>query len=94
MTLKQFIFKKMDVDGYVLDYEVAKFLGREPNYRTVENYKKNWRRLKNDKTRFADEEIIEKIHFNRGYYIRLKGMDKHSLYKVGKDFYSSINIKK
>lgn len=90
MTIKQKIFEKLEKDGYCTDSDLAKIYGKEPNYYTAEQYKKAWLKLKFDRERFGDEEIIKKSHHNRGYYIQLKGMDKYAFYKVSKDFYNEV----
>lgn len=90
MSIKSKIWEKLDKDGYILDSDLAKIYGNEPNFATAEQYKKQWVKFKFDKDEFAGKEIIEKKHSRNGYYIRLKGMDKFTWYKVSKDFYNFV----
>jgi hypothetical protein len=92
MSIKQKIWDKLDKDGYCTDSDLAKIYGKEPNFYTSEIYKKAWLKLKLEKEEFKDKEIVEKHHSKGKYLIRLKGMDKFSWYKVGKDFYNTINF--
>jgi adenylate kinase family enzyme len=48
-SLKQFIFEKMANDGYVMDKELAKFCGGEPDFSLAENYKEQYRRIEREK---------------------------------------------
>ena len=53
-TLKQFIFSKLEAGEYILDKDVANFLGKEPNFCTAEEYKREWHSLNSYKERFED----------------------------------------
>ena len=92
-NIKQLIWQKLNEQGYILDQDIAKIYGKEPNFCVAESYKQQWRKFQNDKSRFDDENIIEKTKGNRKYLIRTEGMPEHSFYKVGKEFWETIKIK-
>ena len=89
-SIKQKIWNKLDKDGYCTDSDLAKIYGKEPNFSTAEEYKRAWHKLRAEKLEFADKEIVEKHHSGRRYFVRLKGMDRNTWYKVGKDFYNLL----
>jgi len=80
----------MDKDGYVLDYELAKIYGKEPNFCTAEIYKRQWSKLNADKEYFADKKIIEKEHHKGKYLVRFEGLEENQFMKVGRDFYLTL----
>jgi len=94
-TLKQFVFQKMKEQGYILDQEAAKFLGKdkELNFCTVEEYKRQYLSFENAKERFKDikNPIVEK--HRRGYYIRNNEMEEHAWYKIPKSYYEYLKNK-
>ena len=72
-SLKQFVFERMNNQGYIPDGELAKFCGGEPNFCTASGYSREYTKLKEAKRYFAELEksptvIISKGH--RKYLIR------------------------
>jgi hypothetical protein len=96
-TLKQFIFNKLEKGEYILDQDVARFLGKEKevNYYTVEKYKKEYYRFKNAKERFEDFENkgIELSKVNRKYLIRNNEMPEHQWFQIPKSYYEYLKEK-
>lgn len=44
-TLKQIIFEGMDKNGYITDNQICLQLDKEPSFKTIEEYKRQWRKL-------------------------------------------------
>ena len=96
MKIKQFIFKEMENKGYVLDQEVFNFLGKEPNYYTIELYKKEWLGFKRAKEYFIDFEnnkntIIRKS--GRRYLIIIKMSESLGWYLIPKSYFNYLKEK-
>jgi len=100
-TLKQFIFKKLDAGEYILDKDVANFLGKEPNFYTAEEYKREWHSLNSYKERFEDF-IKDKTAFiskyknsykyaKTKYFLSNADMDKdNQSWKITKAYYEYL----
>jgi hypothetical protein len=86
MNLKQKIFEVLDLTGYLTDQEAARMYGKdkEINFCTVEEYKRQWRKLQADRNFFADKKII-KVEKHGKY--RIAELENGDLYRIGKDFY-------
>lgn len=83
-TLKSKIFQALDEHDYLTDTMVAKIWGKEPDWTTAEEYKRQWRRLKADREFFKDIKILSLEKTKRGH---LAEYEKGKYYKIGKDFY-------
>lgn len=86
-NLKNFIFLRLDEKGYILDSEVAKFCKKEPNFSTVEEYKRQWRKLQNDKQFFSDKKIIKADKHGRRHYVQTTV----GMYQCGKDYFKKLS---
>lgn len=85
-NIKKQIFKKLDEIGYLTDTEVAKLYGKEPNWLTVEEYKRQWERLQKDKMFFSGKKIIHATKAKRRCLVdTLDGS-----YIVGREFFNEI----
>jgi len=89
--IKKRIWEKLDKDGYITDSELAKIYGKEPNWYTAIEYKRQWRKFNFDKEYFDGKKIIEKKHYRNRYLVRTEGMDDDQYIRVGKDYYLSLN---
>lgn len=72
-SLKQFIFEEMKRKGYVLDKELAKFQGKEPNFYQASVYAGEYRKLEHAKEHFKvfeDDPNTILHHVGRKYLIR------------------------
>lgn len=89
-TLKKFIFEEMEKKGYVLDQEVYKFLGREPDYYTVSVYKTEFENLRRYTEHFKDlpNKVISKG--NRKYLLRNSMSEGLGWYKIPKVYYKYL----
>jgi len=83
MNKKQKLFKHLDEHRYATDSDVARIWGGEPNWSTVEEYKRQWQRLANDKEYFADKEILGIEKWGRKHLAELKGGHRY----ISKLFY-------
>ena len=93
-TLKQFVFSEMKKKDYVLDQEVHIFLDKEDvNYYTVEQYKKDYKRLEWAKEYFKDikNPMLQKTY--RKYLIRDNSWEAGQ-YKIIPKIYYDYLIKK
>jgi hypothetical protein len=84
-NLKQFIFKKMEEQGYILDQELYKFCGREPNFSTAEIYKREYLNFKNAKEYFKDFKNPILSHYKKRYSIGHKGINEW--WKIPKSYF-------
>ena len=93
-SLKQFIFKEMKIKGYVLDQEVFNFLGKEPNFSTVELYKDEYRRFEFLKKRFEEfvkDPTAEIEKCGRWHSLTSAEMKKeHRIYKIPKTYFEYL----
>ena len=67
MNLKQFVFQKLKDKGCVLDSELAKFCKGEPNFYTTSQYTREYYKLANAKSYFADFENDPKTVITKGH---------------------------
>ena len=93
MTLKQFIQESVDKGEYLSDQQVFKFLGEEPNWGTIEEYKREAITLKRDKDYFAD--LIESKNYkvekhHRRYLIRDNAWRENEYKKISKAYYEFL----
>jgi hypothetical protein len=88
ISLKQFIFEKLEKEEAVTDFDICYFLGYEPNYNTIESYKESYRKLKRDIEFFKDKDI-ERIAKIRGRYVAILKNDEGAYYasKEYKDYW-------
>ena len=94
-TLKQFIFRKMSKGNYILDQDLARFVGKdkEVNFYTAECYKREYLNFENDKQFFKDWEINHNTiiaHYRRRYQIS-RGENKW--YKISKAYFLYLKEK-
>lgn len=77
-TLKQFIFKLLSEKGYVLDRDLAKFCNGEPNYDTVEIYKREWQNINwyLENTNYHNDPTAEIHKGYRRYVVRNEEIKK------------------
>ena len=61
------------------------------NWYNASEYVRIWKRLRADQVFFADKKIIEKHKGHRCHMVRIEGQEDGSFYKVGKEFFASIN---
>lgn len=87
MTLKQFIFKQMEKNGYVLDVEVARFTKKEFSFNTVEEYKREYKSLEWAKEQYKDLKNPELKHSGRRYLIRDKNWEDNLYQVIPKSYY-------
>lgn len=92
MSIKQKIFEKLDKDGYCTDQDTADIYGKEPNWTTAEEYKRQWHRLQADKAFFKGHIIVKKEKHRKGHYVQLKNAEEDTWFSVGKDYYKEITI--
>lgn len=90
MTLKQFIFDKLEKGGYISDQQVYDFLGYEPNYMTIEAYKASYHRLKREIEFFEGKNILS-ITKARGRYFAEIGKGKG--YYISKEYKNYLERK-
>ena len=96
-TLKQFVFEKLEENGCVLDQDVYNFLGREPNFYTIQQYKGEFYSFHYAKKYFEnfEEDKTTKIgKGNRMYYITNEEMEKDNrIIKIPKIYYNYLKDK-
>lgn len=80
----------LDKQGYITDSETFKIYGNESDLYKVREHVRIWKKLQADKQFFADKKIVEKQKGHRCHLVRVEGQD--SYYKVGKQFYNSIDL--
>lgn len=80
----------LDKQGYITDSETVKIFGIEGGLYNVHEHVRIWKKLRADKEFFADKKIVEKRKGHRCHLVRVEGQD--SYYKVGKQFYNSIDL--
>lgn len=104
MNLKQFIFNRMQENGYCLDIELAKFCNdngwneeRDIPFRQAEIYKTQYRSLENQKSQFDEKEnkvisSYKNSHKNAKtkYSLRYKGMEEGTGYKITKAYFEYL----
>ena len=103
-TLKQFIFKKMAEQGYVLDKELGRFCRDNnwdeekdiPFYR-AEVYKREYQLLENAKDKFDDCEDVKIESYRNSYKgaktrynLRHKGMAENQWWKIPKIYFEYL----
>ena len=64
-NLKQFIFKELEEKGYVTDQATFNFLGKEPNFYTVQQYTDQWHSFNRAKKHWG--EPTEDVVIHRGH---------------------------
>lgn len=84
------MFEALEKEDYLSDTMVAKIWGSEPNWTTAEEYKRQWRKLQNDRNFFEDKKIVSVSKHRR---MHLAELDNGETYKIGEDFYKEINNK-
>lgn len=89
MTKYEQVAEILDKQGYILDQQSFKIFGE--NWTGSSEYVRKWKRLQADKNFFKDKEIIEKKKGNRCYMIRTTDGEVNCYYKVGKEFYVTLN---
>lgn len=94
-SLKQFIWDKMEKGEYILDQDLASFVGKdkEVNFYTAECYKREYTAFNNDKNFFKDWETNPETiiaHYRRRYQIS-RGENKW--YKISKNYYNYLKEK-
>jgi hypothetical protein len=99
MTLKQFVFQQLDLNGYILDDEIFKLTNNENSLITAEQYKNEWRMLKRDKEQFKElEDVPSLIIASRGnrrkkYLLRDSKWDNMKWYQISKIYFNYLKEK-
>lgn len=87
-NLKQKIFEMLDQRPFLTDTEVVKiYSNKEPNWATIEEYKRQWKARQRDRNFFNDKNIVKLINY-RG--IRTAELDTGYCYRICKDFFDEI----
>jgi hypothetical protein len=86
-SYKKKIFEHLDKHGYIMDKDVAKIWGKEPNWSTAEEYKRAWRKLQSDRNFFGDMKYYKLSNY-RGKYMFM--LDENRGYRIGKDYYFEL----
>jgi len=86
-NIKKKIFEKLDKDGYINDSELYKIYGKEPNYNTSEEYKRQWRMRKGLRDFFSDKEILAITKYRRSIRVSLDG---EHWYRITKEYFEEI----
>ena len=89
-SLKQYVYEKMEKDGYVTDQEIFDFTKKETSLYTACEYKDQWRRLNRDRNFFADKKIIGKERMGnkrKRYAIQIEGGE---YYACGKEYFNEV----
>jgi len=98
-SLKKFIFEKLEKGEYIMDNDVAKFVGSNDfSFGTVEQYKNEFRKLEQYKERFKDFETdptteVRKCESFRSWHTlsNAKMREKNEIYKIPKTYFDYMN---
>lgn len=94
-SLKKFIWEEMEKKGYVLDWELAKFCGKEVNYYTAEVYKREYNLLNQwiNNNAYHNDPTSE-IHKGRRMYLvrneEIKKIDENRWMKIPKIYFEYL----
>ena len=86
MRIKDSVFQKLDNQGYITDQESYEIYGREPNFVTLEEYKRQWRRLQADREFFKDKIIVSAHKGNKRALVDTPD----GSYIVGREYFDEI----
>jgi hypothetical protein len=95
-SLKQFIFDKLEHQNYILDNEVYKFLNKEPNWYSVQQYKNDYFRLKSAQQYFREFEVNQNTiikHSGNKYLIRDKMWENMKWIVIPKIYFDYLKTK-
>lgn len=87
MSLKQKIYKALDEGKYLTDSDIAKMYDGEPNWATVEEYKRSWKALQRDREFFANKKIVGLIKPQK---TRALAETPEGSYLITKDYFNEI----
>jgi len=87
MTLKEKVFNALDEHNYLTDTQVYKIWGKEPNWNTAEEYKRQWRALKGLREFFTDKNIVRITKYRRGCRATLDG---NKWYRITREYFEEI----
>lgn len=88
MSIKTKIWSKLDRDGYITDQDLYDIYGKEPNFVTAEEYKRQWRSLNNYRAYFDNKDIARIEKYKRYYKAQLRG--ENVWHKISKAYYQEI----
>ena len=86
------VSERLDRDGYISDRQLVNIWGDETGIYKSSEHIRRWKKLKSDRSFFADKKIVEKRKGHRCHLVRLENEPANSWYKVGKDFYNEITL--
>ena len=96
ITLKQFIFTKKIKGEPITDQIIYKFLGKEPNFYTVEQYKREWEKLvsaKQDFKKFESDKSSIIYHSGRKYLLRNRMSESLAWHQIPKIYFEYLREK-
>jgi len=96
MNLKEFIFTKKIKGERITDQDVYVFLGKEPNYYTVEQYKREWEKLVNAKQDFKMFENNKNTiiyHSYRKYLLKNRMSESLAWHQIPKIYFEYLKEK-
>ena len=91
-TKREQIFEILNKQGYILDQETVNIYGNESGIWKVREHTRIWRKLRADQDFFKGKKIIAKMRGHRCHMVHVDPEPENSWYKVGKEFYDSINL--
>ena len=91
-TKREQIFEILDKQGYILDPQVFDIYRDESGLWKSREHARIWRKLRADQNFFKGKKIIAKMKGHRCHMVHVDPEPENSWYKVGKEFYNSLDI--
>lgn len=100
-SLKKWIWERLENGQSITDSDVAKFLGKEPNFYTVSVYSEEYRRLENAKEYFKQYETHSdtvitnyKSSWTSKHYLQNETLiGENKSYRISKNYYDYLKAK-